>query len=79
MANENSKLKYNNQSIFDLDDEDFSQIDELGDSQMSRGSSYQYMPRSFQIESPPSERLVKRIVREVNRLKLSSNDPVDKC
>ena len=69
MESTNTKPKYINQSIFNLDEKDLSQIDEVGDSQMRRGSSYQFIPKSFQIETPPSEKLIKRIVREINGLK----------
>ena len=47
MEQSNTIYKYLNQSIFDLDDQDLSQIDEVYDSQMRRGSSYQYIPRIF--------------------------------
>jgi hypothetical protein len=57
-------MKYINESIFDIDEHDLSQIDEVGDSQMKRGGSYQYIQRSFKLDFPPLELQIKRVMRE---------------
>ena len=57
-------IKYINESIFDIDEHDLSQIDEIGDSKITRGGSYQYIQRSFKLDFPPFERQIKRVIRE---------------
>jgi hypothetical protein len=57
-------MKYINESIFDIDDHDLSQIDEIVDSSIIRGGSYQYIQRSFKLDFPPLERQIKRVIRE---------------
>ena len=57
-------MKYANESIFDIDEHDASQIDEIGDSQIKRGGSYQYIQKSFKLDLPPLEWQIKRVERE---------------
>ena len=61
---ETNPIKYVNESIFDIDEHDLSQIDEIGDSKITRGGSYQYIQRSFKLDFPPLERQIKRVERE---------------
>jgi hypothetical protein len=67
---ESNPLKYLNQSIFDLDDQNLDSSDQVSDSQMKLGQSYHSLPRGpFKLEyAPYSEKLIKRLIREAHRL-----------